>query len=250
LAKKVKITRKQIKQPDEFQSFGRRAIEYASEKAVAITGVVVGIIALILIVAGILLYMQSKEDKALDAMAGALEVYHGSQGDQAKSGDTGYENESDRYLSAAEMFESVAQKYSATDAGILALLYMGDSYYKGGDYENALTSYQGFIERFDGDESFLLLAYQGAGYSLESMEKYDLALENFEKTINPENKTLRIFGLMNAARCYEQLGQIDKAIEFLETLLQDYPTSTMKSEVSDTLEALKLKSAPMPASGS
>lgn len=107
------------------------------------------------------------------------------------------------------------------EASILAV----DSIYNSGDYYKALTQ----LEIMDGEvpELSKVKYYQGAVYC--ALEEYEKAIENLKQCLQIDATNLQ--AAYTLAKCYENMGQYDMALNQCESILQQL---SQKQEVIDS----------------
>ena len=227
-----KITKKQLKQPDEFISFTDHAFRFVAShsKKFAIGGT-----AVLLIVLAVVFYQmweKNKEGEADQQFNQALQVYQ-----QVSSP---YREEAPpEYKKALEKFDEVAKKFSGTSAGKLALLYKGDLDLKLGEFEEAAKTYQTFLSKMGKEKLYSLLAMDGLGYAYEGQKKYDQALETYQKMIATDAGFESGEAYLKIGRCYEKLGKNKEAAENYRSFLKASPKSLMANVVSRKVSFLE-----------
>jgi tetratricopeptide (TPR) repeat protein len=242
---KIKITRKQIKSPDEFLTLTARAIQWVEDHGPAIFTGLAAVAVVALIVAGVVSFLRYQDGKARNAMTDALAAYRAPEEAAERQTKEGEAPEGmtpaqavESYRDAAAKFEAVHAQYANSDAGALALLYAGDAYYRVGDFAKSAANYEAFLAAKPNDPVLSPVAAEGLGYARESRGEFAKAAEAFEKTTGPTAKLSRPFGLLNAARCLAAAGDKAKAVALYEQFLQDYPDSSMKAAAAERLAAL------------
>lgn len=123
---------------------------------------------------------------------------------------------------AAGEYKKVADKYSGTDAGNLAALSAGESYYSAGNYKEAAKC----LEEFSTSEPVLganALALTGDCYV--NMKQYDKALEYFEKSVKKADGNPQIVPrvLLKEANVYDEQKKYDKALACYERIKKEFP---------------------------
>ncbi len=127
--------------------------------------------------------------------------------------------------SYAEMIEKFPDSKKLSDA------YLGQAniYYLREDYGNAIDSYQGIISRFTAQKDYadiLEKARFGLAWSYLKRGNIDESIRNFELIKNTTtNKTVKISALTQVGDAYQDVGQLDKAVEVYDEVLRDYPES-------------------------
>lgn len=134
--------------------------------------------AIVLVVAGILLYKNfiagPKEKKANDAMFRAQEYYGQDSLERALNGDGQFMG-----------FEKIISQYGGTDAGNLAKFYAGSIYLKRGNFDKAVN----YLKDFSTDapqikaRAYKLLgdAYAEQGKGKDAIDQYKKAASTFEE---------------------------------------------------------------------
>lgn len=230
MAKKVKITRKQIKQDDKFL----HALKGVTKKIVASPtedestfekykpyliwgGIVLAVVAVI--VAAVWGFTQYRVKGAERLMAQADAIYRVpvvteeqfNQNPMLRSIGA-YTDAKKKWSDAAEHYEAVIAGYANTEYGILSQLYAANCYYELGEYNEAISRYQQYLEKAGNDAPFALLARQSIGYAQEALGKFEEAEQTFLGLTAEEGSTISLLSLFDLARIYEQKDQMDKAL--------------------------------------
>ncbi len=214
LRPKKKITKKEIKKDALITSYMQLTAFYERHKKYISTGVTV----LVIVVIAVVVYMRNRSENSQKAATELGEIYPYFDNGQLKIAVDGVPERNVTGL------KRIVDEYGSTDAGNLARLYLGDAYYRLGNYDDALAEY----EKFSPPEDFLAvsrLAGIGACYEAKSMPRD--AAENFEKAASryPKSQTVAE-NLNSAARNYARAGDKEKALELYRKLKKNFPTST------------------------
>ncbi len=127
--------------------------------------------------------------------------------------------------SYAELIEKFPNSKKLSDA------YLGQAnvYYLREDYGNAIDSYQGILSQFASQKDnvdILEKAYFGLAWSYLKRGNIDESIKNFELIKNKTaNKTVKISALTQIGDAYQDIGQLEKAVEVYDEILRDYPES-------------------------
>lgn len=172
------------------------------------------IIAIILIIAGILLYKnlykEPREVKAQAALFRGQEYFEQDMYETALNGDS---------ISYAG-FLKVADEFSGTDAANLAKAYAGLSYAHLGNYEQALK----YLNDFNGKDQMVSPAILGAtGDCYAHLEQYDKATAAFIKAADKaDNMTLSPIYLLKAGQIYEKQAKYNDALNAYNKIKDKY----------------------------
>lgn len=154
-------------------------------------------------------YLPAKQEEALNMMYVAERYFENDSLDLAINGDGNFPG-----------FEEIADDYGWTKAGNLAHYYLGISYLRKGQFEDAITH----LEDFSSDDVMLSAVALGAtGDAYLELDQKDKALSYYEKAAskNANDFTSPVY-LLRAGELAEELGQNDKALEFYEKIKSDY----------------------------
>jgi tetratricopeptide (TPR) repeat protein len=171
---------------------------------------------IILIIGGVLgyrYYTQSQNQIAQAEMFQAVYYFEADSLQRALHGDG----------SNAGLLE-IADEYGFTKAGNLAKFYIGASYLKLGEFENAIDHLNDFSAS---DIIVQARAYALLGDAYMELGNYSEAANFYQKAA--DHRTNQYFSpryLMLAALAYENAGNIDKARKSYEEIITEFPTST------------------------
>lgn len=241
MAKKVKLTRKQIKKPDEFVAWTTQFVEYCVQNAVSIFWGLGIAVVVVLISVGIFYYMHAKDQKAMELLATAEEIYRTPIINDPKDPTSAlphYQNPIEKYPKAIEEFTKVIETYPKSEAGIRAQLYIGNCYYEMARYDDASKAYQKFIEKAKPNTTLYWMGVVGLGYSLESEGKNTEAIAAFAKASGPESNGFRGEALFSLYRLKRRNNDINGAKEALKTYLEAFPQSPAKNLVESLYKQL------------
>ena len=136
-------------------------------------------------------------------------------------------------------FLEIESEYSWTDAARLARYYLGVSYLRQGEYDEAIR----WLEKFSSDDVLLASVAKGATADayLEKGDK-EKAAELYAKAAgNYQNEFTSPIYLARAAELTESMGNFKKALELYERLQKEYPSSTEGSGAEKFIARLKAR---------
>jgi len=208
------ITRKEIKQPDTFQTYAARAFEWLQARA---KGLMTGAAVVLALAALIVGYRFWTERVAREAsLAFALAESAGKNG------------------KGAEMEESLrktALAFPKTRGGVLARLHLADLLRGRGAHQAAEAEYRILLASGAALPADRELAQRGLAASLAAQEKCPEAVPLWQEILAkgtifpPENLYLSI------ASCHEKDGKPAEALRTLEELSQKFPRSPFLDEL-------------------
>lgn len=191
--------------------------------------IVYGVLAVIIIIAGIIVYKQyvsaPREDKASTALAKGQEYFQQDLYEKALNGDgAGYAG-----------FVKVADDYSSTDAGNLANLYAGLCYAQLGKWNEATK----YLEEFDAkDDQMISPAAEGAlGNAYAHLKQLDKAVKHLKNAAkNADNNSLSPTFLIQAGEILESQGKADEALELYKQIKEKYVYSMQYQTIDKYIE--------------
>lgn len=189
--------------------------------------IITGVVVILLVVAGAILYnvfvAGPREDKASTAIAKGEQYFNEEQFDKALNGDgAGYVG-----------FVKIASDYSSTDAGNLAKLYAGLSFYNLGKYTEAVT----YLEKFStkGDAMVSPTATAALANAYAQTGNVDKAISTLKKAADmadskaedDANNSLSPTFLIKAGEVLESQGKKDEALKIYQDIKKKYVNSML-----------------------
>lgn len=191
-----------------------------------------GVVAVIIIVAGIImyknLYAEPREEKAQAALFKGQEYFEQDAYEQALNGDSiGYVG-----------FLKVADDYSGTKAANLAKAYAGICYAQLGKYEEAVK----MLDSFNGKDQMVAPAILGAtGNCYAQLGQLDKAASTLLSAADKaDNNSLSPIFLQQAGEIFVKQGKYDDAIEAYTKIKDKYFQSYQAMEIDKYIEQAKL----------
>lgn len=199
---------------------------YQNNKATVIGGGV-GIILVIGLIIGYVVYSNQQEEEASILLGMAEQELMMENYETAL-----YGNDEDFTLG----FVQIANNYSGTDSGNLAHYYAAVSEFELGNYEDALN----FIEDFTPPTGILgVAAISLHGNILLELENYTEAAQQYERAAEwDENSTTTPQNLFEAAQAYQRADNIQMATNHLNTIVNEYPNSAQTPQAERILGML------------
>ncbi|MFB3884993.1 MAG: YfgM family protein [Thermodesulfobacteriota bacterium] len=232
MARLKRITKKKLKEPDEFVSFTEQAFLFITRHG---RRIVSGGIVLLIILSAVFLYLRwekKSEEEAYRKFSLAESLY------QMVSSPYREGSPSD-YKSVLDKFDEVVKKFPKTSYGKLSLLYQGNIHLRLGEFEEAIGSYQAFLQKAGREKLYRTFAMEGLGYSYEGKKEYERAVQSYEKVLG-EGETFQLGdAYLSMGRCYEKLGKKKEALENYKAFLKASQRSTMTNGVLRKISILE-----------
>jgi tetratricopeptide (TPR) repeat protein len=124
----VKMSRRELRQPDEFQAFTTQAVAWVQANQSAVVGGLSAVGAVLALVIGMGWYSSHQADTASARLDAAQSLYRGR-----------------KFADAATEFQAVAAAYPRTPAGRVAALYRGHALLQQPDAQGAVTAYTEYL---------------------------------------------------------------------------------------------------------
>ncbi len=223
-----RLSRKELRQPDWFQTVTEEALEFYQKQRVA---VFLGIAAVILILVGIwgwVIFRQHQNTMAAQEFGQAMTQYHAG-----------------KYREAIAGLEKV-QTYRWSRYANLAHLYEANSYLALNDFPKATNAAQRFIVGTDQDSLMRQIGLLTLAVTEERQSNCKEAIKNYAEAANIKG-AFTDSAFLGEARCAVQAGDGNRALAAYRQLLKDQPDSPSASYVRFQINELESKLAPQPA---
>lgn len=240
MATTKRITRKEIKQPDEFITFSARAIEFAQAHTREIIIGVASVLALSLLIWAVSAYSNKKEAQAslLLAQAQALLQPISTQAQAGQPVPAEAKSDPEAAAQALALLQDVAENYKRTEASRVARILLGQRYYEEGDYDAAIDTYEAFLKKANPKPELKAMAREGLAYAHEAKGDFAQAAVCYEELSKSSLTNVQGWACLGMARCYERLGEEKKATDAYRTLLADHPQHPKAEEARANIARL------------
>jgi tetratricopeptide (TPR) repeat protein len=139
----------------------------------------------------------------------------------------------------AEQFAAVAEEHSGTVAGALARLEQGNMSAADGETDAAIEIWQGAIDDLGGNPNFRAILEQRIGQAYDGDARWLEAAESYARAGEVETYPLRHWALAQAARCFQQAGEVARAREFALRVDTESPDLMLPQHLSTMLAELR-----------
>lgn len=205
----VKLSKKELKQPDAFQSAMEVIMNYIAENKIRFYAIVTAVILSAVITFGIYMYWSYYQSSALD-------MYAKARSDLARN-----IGNPDAAQINIKIFQELIAKYPHSWSARMSHYHLGNLYYSIGEVDNAITEYKKFVSSSRSDKAGVkFLALTSLGYCYEARKDYQVALEYYKKAQKSDSVGFESIGFRNIARAYEALNDKKNALENYKKALQ------------------------------
>jgi TolA-binding protein len=214
-----KVSRREIKE-DKLVTKYFETRQWVEENTKLLSYIAMGIVAVLVV--GFLWSKNQAEsnDKATTLLAKVIPLYDGNKFDLAINGVP---------QEGIQGLQAIVDEYGSTKTGEIAKLYLANSYFAIKNYDKALEYYDDISVS---DKMIKSSAIAGMAACYEVKGDFNKAASYFEKAAS-KNMTLTQApeNLQRAAINYAASGKKDKAVEILQALKKEFPTSPYAREV-------------------
>lgn len=205
----AKLSKKELKSPDAFQTTFEKVGDYISENRTRVTIIGIALVCAVAIAAGIYFYWSYYSGSA-------LKLYATAQSNILKSGEN-----KESTGENIKIYKELIDKYPLSWSARMAYYHLGNIYYNGGEIDKAIHSYEKFVSKTGTDKTGIkFLALTSMGYAYEAKKDFKDALKYFEEAQNVYNTGFEMIGLRNIARAHEELNNKEKALEYYKKALE------------------------------
>lgn len=225
-----KLSKEDLEQ-DLLIEYSSRIVYFYNQNKAAVLGGGLAIILSIALVIGFFIYSSQQEQEAQILLGTAEQALLQNDFERAL-----YGNDDEFTLG----FTQIARNYNRTDAGNLAYYYSAVAEFELGNYEESLS----YIENYSVPRGVLgVTAISMHGIILAELNMYEEAATMFEKAAGWDNNdSTTPQNLFEAAQAYIEIGNNQKALEHLNTILRDYPNHALSSRSERMIGQLTVSS--------
>jgi len=218
-AERIKLNRKALREPDEFQTLTGQLGAWAKANTTLLVGVALAVLAIASVAAGVSWYRGRQ--------SAAAAVGFGSAHADFSAG---------RYSEAADGFTRIAQEYGGTPYGRLAPLYRAHALARKPDPAAAVAAYTDYLAASPETPYLRQEALSGLGQAREAGGDRAGARDAYDQAAAIEGP-FRTDARLALARLYEADGERDKAREIYLAILKESPTGAVRTLVEAKIPA-------------
>ena len=218
-AARVKINRKALREPDEFQTLTQQAGEWAQGHRNLLMGIGAAVLGVAAVALGIGWYRSHQSAAAGAQFQAALNDFEGA-----------------RFARALEEFTAVGRDYPGTSFGRLSTLYRGHALANQGDATGAATAYTEYLASSPTTEYLRQEALTGLAAAKEAAGDKAGALDAYGQAASIDGP-FRMQAQLATARLHELAGEPDKAREVYLAILKESPGGYVRSILETKIPA-------------
>ena len=226
---KKKVVQKKTVKEEEVTGFALDALDAVKKKQKQLITAGLVFAAILAVYMTFSMYSSSRKADAVAIEDKANNYYYGEVTELQIS-------DEERLKKALKLYkESLDKKVTPT-----ALFNLGNTYYKLGDYANAIKQYDLFVDEFGGNEELIALVYQKIAASYVRAGQKDKALVALGKLAKVKGGKFKDTALVLEARYLENAGDIAKSLEKYRELKAGFPASIWNAEAASKFAAPKV----------
>ncbi len=217
-----RITRKEIRQPDQFITFTARVIRLFEQHRGKFILAAVLVVAVSAGIWGWQLHLSKQNRLASQAYATALEAFHEG-----------------KYQTTLDLLDRVDQ-YRSPNYQRLAILYRAHSHIGLKQPKDAIPLLETFLTRIPRNSFMKQLALANLGYAHELANQCKEAIDAYDKAAKLDGPQ-KEQSLLSKARCIATIGQFGESINIYREYLASYPGTMRSVEISLRIQELEQK---------
>lgn len=217
---KKKMTKKELKQPDEILTSLGKLTSFITENSAKILIVAAAVTLSISAIYGYKGYVNKRTMKENGKLWGIVSQIPENTGELS-------EKEQQNLVLLKSELDDFEKKVSSNSARLYAKYYIADINYRLEYYSNASSKYREILSEEGVTGELRYITNIGLGYSYEAMGKFEDAIPHFADAggiaVGSYNRGTALYGM---ARCYELLGKKDMARQAYRDIIEkvpDYP---------------------------
>jgi predicted negative regulator of RcsB-dependent stress response len=192
-ANQYKVSRKALREPDEFQTLTTQAVDWARDNQSVVVSVVAGVVALAAVVVGVNWYSRRQADTAALQLQAAQGLF-----------------EAKKYAESAAEFASVTSTYPRTPSGRIAALYRAHALAEQPDPSAAATAYGEYLASSPATDYLRQEALLGLAHAKEATNDQEGARDAYRQATEIAGP-FRTPAQLGLARLEEAAGHTEQA---------------------------------------
>jgi TolA-binding protein len=233
--------RRHLKQ-NEFETAVMQVVDLLGENRRVLSTAVLVVAAIGLIGASWWAWRQHTQDQAATLLADAMVVQEARVGPPAEAtGGSGvtFPTERERTQAAIQKYKAAADAYPSTDAGLFARYQEASLQVELGDTADAIKAYQLVVDR-SGDGLYGQMATLGLAQAYARGGQYEQAITTYKELAQRKDGQLPVDGiLIELGRAERDAGKVAEAQQTFDRLVQEFPDSPFNADAKKESDALK-----------
>ncbi len=141
---------------------------------------------------------------------------------------------------AIQQYQTILDQYGRSQGAAMAAFFLAESYFRQGEYEQALDAYRTYVDRYHHDELMTATSLTGIAACYEDMGQFADAGDSYSRAVLEYPEFFAApDALLNAGRCFTTSGDVEKAIQAYQKLIDHYPHSPHAKDATMYLSELK-----------
>jgi tetratricopeptide (TPR) repeat protein len=225
---RARLTRKDLKAPDEFITLTGRFLSFAGQHLRTIGLILGGVIACVIVVWGLLAYLRGIERDAFTSLWDIESQLRSASDAEAVP------------PASAERLQQIAHQFGAGEARGYAWLYLGHVRYRQGDYAAAVTAYQQAVAQVKPTDLLWSLASLGTAYALEARGDFTEAQKAYQSVIDAKPAGFVMEAYLGKGRVAEQNHDVETAVAAYSAVIAQFPARATALSLADKVEDLRV----------
>jgi tetratricopeptide (TPR) repeat protein len=226
---RARLTRKDLKAPDEFITLTGRLLSYTSQHLRTIGLISAGVVGCVILVWVLLAYIRGLEQEAF-ANLWPIERQLRSASDASAIP-----------AEAGERLQQIAQQFGAGEARGYAWLYLGHLRYRQADYTASIAAYQHVVAQVQPTSLLWPLASLAMAYALEASGDSRQAQDAYQRVIDARPVGFMLDAYLGKGRAAEQSHDAETAVAAYSAILEQFPAQAGALGLADKVETLKAR---------
>jgi tetratricopeptide (TPR) repeat protein len=215
----TRVSRKSLKEPDEFISFSSKLLRQAVLHKTQMVAAISVLLGVLIIVSGFRYFSEQAENKGSLMLNRAMDRYASA-------------NRENGPAKATEMvtadFEKILNDFSGRHCGKFARLLFAGICFRSGNFDKAITLYTQAMDEFNDMPLLRNIATCGLGYAYEEKKEYAKAVGLFEGLSADPDLVMADEALFALGRLYGLMEKKDKRIQVMGQIAEKHPESIYK----------------------
>lgn len=227
-----RLSRKQLK-TDQVTERAFDVLEWASENRAIVTKYALGVVVLAVLAFGVYIYRQSQSETRERALAEAIRLDEATVGSAGQATNLRFNSDEEKVAAWKKAFGDIASRYSGTQEGAIAHIYIGGAAAEKGDLAEAEKQFKAVLD--NGPEEYASLArislaqvYAGQGKPDEAEKLFREAINKPSATVSKEQATLML-GQFLAAKKPDEARKLIEPLRTARTAISRAAVSALGS---------------------